>query len=242
MNPGPYLYNPVLNEIHTTFPALLYETERFNTVPSVFEYVQTQIRNRYDVYSAWQRHYSTVATPSGPRQEPVNNRNRERNRRRRQNRARNRIAPIAPIAQNESVENNPNVIGPNSNDPANLVPAYSQNHTASILELLGQLLPANDLVYTVTVPRLTTTSRFSDPVIVRPTPAQIDAGSTLRTSLGLIDLSCAVCQHSVTEGEIVRCLLPCNHQYHRDCIDTWFQRNVHCPVCRHDIREQVQPN
>jgi hypothetical protein len=240
MNPGPYLYNPVLNEIHTTFPALLYETERFNTLPSVFEYVQSQISNRYDVFSAWQRHYSTVNPTANVRHTvPVNNRNRERNRRRRQNRARNRIA------RNESLQNNQNIVGQNPNtntnpnDPAYVVPAYSQNHTTGILEILEQLLPANDLVYTVTVPRRTTTSRFSDPVIVRPTPAQIDAGSTLRTSLGLIDLSCAVCQHSVTEGEIVRCLLPCNHQYHRDCIDTWFQRNVHCPVCRHDIREQA---
>jgi len=229
MNQGPYLFNPVLNEIHTTFPALLYETERFNTLPSVFEYVQTQIRNRYDVYSAWQRHYSTVATPSGPRQEPVNNRNRERNRRRRQNRARNRIARNNVQNQNTNVEN----------DPAFVVPSFSQNQTTSILDIIGQLLPSNDLVYTVSVPRLTTTSRFSDPVIVRPTLNQIEAGSALHTSLGLVEVSCAVCQHSVTEGEVIRRLLPCNHQYHRDCIDIWFQRNVHCPVCRHDIREQA---
>jgi hypothetical protein len=28
----------------------------------------------------------------------------------------------------------------------------------------------------------------------------------------------------------------CHHTFHKSCIDTWFQENVHCPVCRHDIR------
>lgn len=235
MNPGPYLYNPLLNEIHTTFPALLYETDRFNTLPSVFEYVQAQISNRYDVYSAWQRHYSSLNTTNVRNTIPVNNRNRERNRRRRQNRARNRIA------RNQSAQNNQNIVGqnPNPNDPAYVIPSFSQNQTTTLIDLLERMLPSNDLVYTVTVPRMTTTSRFSDPVLVTPTPNQIEAGSVIRTSLGLVDLSCAVCQQAVTEGETVRRLLHCNHQYHRDCIDTWFQRNVHCPVCRHDIREQA---
>lgn len=231
MNPGPYLYNPLLNEIHTTFPALLYETERFNTLPSVFEYVQTQIRNRYDVFSAWQRYYSTATGTAGPRQETVNTRNRERNRRRRQNRARNRIA------RNNVNENNQNVVAQNLNDPAYIIPNFSQNQTTALLDIFEQLLPANNIVYNLTLPRTTTTTRFSDPVLVTPTAEQVEAGSTLRTSLGLVDLSCAVCQQAVTEGEIIRRLLHCNHQYHKDCIDTWFQRNVHCPVCRHDIRE-----
>ena len=230
------MYNPLLNEIHTTFPALLYETERFNTLPSVFEYVQTQIRNRYDVFSAWQRYYSTATGTAGPRQETVNTRNRERNRRRRQNRARNRI-------ERDNLQNNLiNQNNTNVNANPNLIPntTFSQNQTTRLLDLLEQITPINDMIYTITtLPRQTTTSRFSDPVIVRPTAEQVEAGSVLRTSLGLVELSCAVCQHSVTEGEIIRRLLPCNHQYHRDCIDTWFQRNVHCPVCRHDIREQA---
>jgi hypothetical protein len=236
MNPGPYLYNPVLNEIHTTFPALLYESERFDTLPSVFNYVQTQIRNRYDVYSAWQRYYANAGTAANVRQDiPVNTRNRERNRRRRQNRARNRIARNNV----QNVQNVQNPVSPNRNEPAYVIPSYSQNQTTTLFDILDQLMPPNNIVYSLTLPQQTTTTRrFSDPVLVTPTLNQIEAGSVLRTSLGLVDLSCAVCQQAVTEGEEIRRLLHCNHQYHRDCIDTWFQRNVHCPVCRHDIREQ----
>jgi hypothetical protein len=27
--------------------------------------------------------------------------------------------------------------------------------------------------------------------------------------------------------------------FHQTCIDAWFERNVRCPMCRHDIREQT---
>ena len=38
-------------------------------------------------------------------------------------------------------------------------------------------------------------------------------------------------------GEQVRTLTHCGHRFHVLCIDNWFQRNVHCPLCRHDIRD-----
>jgi hypothetical protein len=41
----------------------------------------------------------------------------------------------------------------------------------------------------------------------------------------------------MSAGHSVRRLNRCGHTFHTTCIDTWFQRNVHCPVCRHDIRE-----
>jgi hypothetical protein len=36
--------------------------------------------------------------------------------------------------------------------------------------------------------------------------------------------------------EICRRLRPCQHSFHRACIDEWFRRSVFCPSCRHDIR------
>jgi hypothetical protein len=79
-----------------------------------------------------------------------------------------------------------------------------------------------------------------DAVVVAPTEAQISNGSTICTSLRESDSPCSICQDSIQEGEITRHLSYCGHIFHRNCIDTWYQRNVHCPVCRHDIRE-VQP-
>jgi hypothetical protein len=36
-----------------------------------------------------------------------------------------------------------------------------------------------------------------------------------------------------------RILNSCQHVYHRGCIDTWFERSVFCPSCRHDVRDST---
>ena len=78
------------------------------------------------------------------------------------------------------------------------------------------------------------------PVIVRPTQEQITAGSQILT---LTETEpCSICQDSITVSQSARKLNVCQHVFHQECIDTWFNRNVHCPICRHDIREQeAQP-
>jgi len=39
------------------------------------------------------------------------------------------------------------------------------------------------------------------------------------------------------QGEIIRKLNTCQHEFHKECIDNWLlRRSVLCPVCRHDIR------
>ena len=75
---------------------------------------------------------------------------------------------------------------------------------------------------------------FMEPVIVRPTAEQIASTTTLTTAVA--DGTCAVCQDEFSGASERRTLNFCHHTFHRGCIDTWFQTNVHCPVCRHDIR------
>lgn len=86
---------------------------------------------------------------------------------------------------------------------------------------------------------LTNNSQFQDVTVV-PTIAQIDAGSSIVQHDEVpADESCAICQehvlHNVSQPPWRR--LNCSHQFHTSCIMPWFQRNVHCPVCRADIRE-----
>jgi len=50
------------------------------------------------------------------------------------------------------------------------------------------------------------------------------------------DTNCAICQERNHETETVWRKLHCSHYFHRSCVDRWFLRNVHCPVCRYDIR------
>jgi hypothetical protein len=80
------------------------------------------------------------------------------------------------------------------------------------------------------------TSNFTDPVIVRPTQAQINAGTTIVSVTNTNEL-CAICQESLhLENTRVRKINHCSHMFHDNCISTWLNTNVHCPTCRHDIR------
>ncbi|KAG9443904.1 hypothetical protein H6P81_015244 [Aristolochia fimbriata] len=45
-------------------------------------------------------------------------------------------------------------------------------------------------------------------------------------------LECAVCLCEVSDGEKARLLPKCNHGFHVDCIDMWFQSHSTCPICR----------
>jgi hypothetical protein len=76
------------------------------------------------------------------------------------------------------------------------------------------------------------------PVIVRPTPEIIQTNTTILPGNEAPPNSiCSICQDSIRPSESSRKLNYCNHIYHRSCIDTWFERSVFCPTCRHDIRE-----
>ncbi|KAL8466448.1 hypothetical protein ACS0TY_035511 [Phlomoides rotata] len=48
-------------------------------------------------------------------------------------------------------------------------------------------------------------------------------------------LECAVCLCEVSEGEKTRLLPKCNHGFHVECIDMWFQSHSTCPLCRNPV-------
>ncbi|RZC85847.1 hypothetical protein C5167_026524 [Papaver somniferum] len=56
-------------------------------------------------------------------------------------------------------------------------------------------------------------------------------------------LECAVCLSEVEEGEKARVLPKCNHGFHVDCIDMWFQSHSTCPLCRNPVSvESASPS
>ena len=79
-------------------------------------------------------------------------------------------------------------------------------------------------------------SFLSQSVPVYPTAREIENASTTFMTTEQQDDNCAICQDEIETNQSVRRLTFCNHYFHQLCIDTWFQRNVHCPSCRHDIR------
>lgn len=48
-------------------------------------------------------------------------------------------------------------------------------------------------------------------------------------------LECAVCLSELAQGEKARLLPKCNHGFHVDCIDMWFQSHSTCPLCRNAV-------
>ena len=48
------------------------------------------------------------------------------------------------------------------------------------------------------------------------------------------DSSCAICMVDYIDNDPLR-VLPCNHRFHKACIDQWLNINKTCPYCRHDI-------
>ena len=49
--------------------------------------------------------------------------------------------------------------------------------------------------------------------------------------------TCSICRENFTDSCIVRKLGGCEHIFHLNCIDTWFETNIRCPLCRMDLRE-----
>lgn len=83
---------------------------------------------------------------------------------------------------------------------------------------------------------------FMDPVAVRPSEEVISANTRVQPgSDSPNSLGCVICQDVIQPNDVCRLLNACNHVYHKTCIDQWFLSNVHCPTCRHDIREAAAP-
>ncbi|CAH2053725.1 unnamed protein product [Thlaspi arvense] len=45
-------------------------------------------------------------------------------------------------------------------------------------------------------------------------------------------VECVVCLSELADGDRARVLPSCNHWFHADCIDSWFQSHFTCPICR----------
>eukprot|EP00993_Chasmostoma_nieuportense_P005870 NODE_6487_length_530_cov_29.712159_g6322_i0.p1 GENE.NODE_6487_length_530_cov_29.712159_g6322_i0~~NODE_6487_length_530_cov_29.712159_g6322_i0.p1 ORF type:complete len:144 (-),score=10.87 NODE_6487_length_530_cov_29.712159_g6322_i0:99-488(-) len=47
-------------------------------------------------------------------------------------------------------------------------------------------------------------------------------------------MDCSICQEGYRTGVDIS-YLPCEHIFHAECIDKWFQTHRRCPVCREEI-------
>ena len=182
---------PLLDDLHNYLPEILYgRPEQFGGAAPLVSYVQRQMQQRFDIFSAGRRSFTPTSTVVS-------------------------TPPRVPQIQRIRMDD--------------------LNYLANLITPMSDLQLINNAVMNTFMqqpPQLT-----MEPVIVRPTREQIAAG----TSIEIIDSEedvCAICQDAMPAGSEARALR-CDHRFHPGCIDTWFQRSVACPTCRHDIREPI---
>ncbi|OMO60711.1 Zinc finger, RING-type [Corchorus capsularis] len=53
--------------------------------------------------------------------------------------------------------------------------------------------------------------------------------------------SCMVCLEQLQVGSCVS-QMPCSHDFHRDCIETWLKQSHYCPICRFEMPTEEEFN
>lgn len=249
----------LLDDLHNYFPALLYDSSGFSNVQDVLTYIQQQTRNRFDLFSLGRRNYRPAApvvsaaaheavaaepapvTRSSVSHSPLFSRGIHQYFGRPasnlqgstllQPHVRNGILTYtANIPLNTDMEHDDEGEGDES----------TQQSIQAAEALLSLFLPERQ-TRIITPGRSNLFDSFLQPVVVRPTPEQITRFTSVGNRVSDTELACAICQDQLLADQEGRRLNACGHWFHRNCIDTWFQSNVHCPVCRHDIRVPSVP-
>jgi hypothetical protein len=231
------VYNVGLfDDLHNYLPALLYDHRRFQTVADLLGYVHTQTLHHFNLFNRGRRQYTNVhplvqPTPIAANQQgtgrPIQITTRETI----------DITPLfnthlnTPLTQHGINA----VLNPQTGDTTFTFPTPTEDDFAA-----GGTTPALDVIMNILQGGLLRprAAGAMDPVIVRPTQEQIDMATTQRMATAEDEqTNCSICQDAFTDGQAIRQINHCRHSFHRACINPWFDRNVHCPVCRFDIRE-----
>ncbi|KAL9980243.1 hypothetical protein ACROYT_G008802 [Oculina patagonica] len=64
-----------------------------------------------------------------------------------------------------------------------------------------------------------------------------DTESTLSTQSDGHNSKCVICLEKFKDGQDVR-IVPCRHEFHKDCVDPWLLSNYTCPLCMLNIVER----
>jgi hypothetical protein len=213
----------LLNDIHNYFPDILYNPGRFRTVHDLLDYIRsvadvnpyTRGLNNYNIRQT--QNMATNRTNTRPRVAPINPANGVN-------------VSWIPNLRPSTTQGLPEQINSTFQIPIN-------DHNNIMSTLLGSLI--NPLIDVPIIGGGLQTF-LEQRVHIRPSNEEIENASNTYVATRQEDDNCAICQDTIERGQRVRRLLHCNHYFHSVCIDTWFGENVHCPTCRHDIREVTQ--
>jgi hypothetical protein len=98
---------------------------------------------------------------------------------------------------------------------------------------------ANQLLLHPNTPTSTTTDSLSsqglDPSILKALTTFTYSSKTHEFS----SLKCSVCLSEFEDDDQGRVLPKCEHAFHVECIDTWFQSHSNCPLCRAPVQADI---
>ncbi|OIW07128.1 hypothetical protein TanjilG_10101 [Lupinus angustifolius] len=81
------------------------------------------------------------------------------------------------------------------------------------------------------------TTRGLDPSVIETFPF-LEYSVVKIHKIGKCDLECAVCLDEFEDTETLRLIPKCDHVFHPQCIDEWFESHTTCPVCRANLAPQ----
>ena len=223
----------LLDDLHNYFPAFLYEQGRFQTLPQAFSYFRHQLNTRFNLFS----YGASLHRDSAP-------------------------VPVPVPAPRQATQ--PFSWAAAAHTPLR-TPRDDLEADMASLNLLTRLLGVREPIRMTSLGSLglgaglgaqsragqvpqglapDAWAAFSSPVVVRPSEAVLAANTELvvGSTIPLTQRNCSVCQDVIVPTDECRRLKPCQHVYHRTCIDQWFLRSVACPTCRHDIRVATPPS
>ena len=225
----------LLNDLHNYFPDILYNSGRFRNVQDLLDYIRTVADT--SPYARGQAQYNNRQTVRGTPTQPSRQ---------------NSYPPVGPVPPAPIPPPPATGVGAGGfshvylntflDEPAPVptatrvrVPLTGAGSNALMTTLLSGLF--SDIMGTGS----NMNAFLNERVPVYPSNEEIERSTTCYNVSRRQEDICAICQDDIEANQEVRRVNHCGHYFHRDCIDTWFQGNVHCPTCRHDIRE-VQDN
>ncbi len=220
----------LLNDLHNYFPEILYNPGRFQNVQDLLTYIRSvasfspydrglqQYRRQNSTYIP---RYGTQAPPT-----PIEMA---------------RLYPTQPINSTIPITYVTTTVIDESNNPqTTYTPTPLNTNTNDIINnLINGLF--TDILGT-TRGGINLNSFLNERVQIYPTNEEIARATSQLTATVQQEDICAICQDDIDINQEMRRINHCGHYFHRNCIDTWFSTNVHCPTCRHDIREIAQNN
>jgi hypothetical protein len=219
----------LLNDLHNHFPDILYNPGRFNNVQDLLLYIRTVAND-----SPYQRGYRDYSRQVARRTQTVPQ----------------IISTVIDIPATVPLQSIPLQSSTTRTTPVQAsvrtttrqpAPQTNLNSLLSNNQILINTLLGGMFGDLLDVPiRANLQDFLNERVPVRPSVEQIENATLLYTTTRNLEDICAICQDTIEIGQEVRKLHHCLHSFHRECIDTWFLEDVHCPTCRHDIREVEQ--